>query len=47
MDDPLTNWGPLLMIRQVDYTTAGTAVMFSREWHVPGIFEISLLRRST
>jgi GntR family transcriptional regulator len=37
----------LLMIRQVDHTTAGTAVMFSREWHVPGIFEISLLRRST
>ncbi len=37
----------LLMIRQVDHTTAGTAVMFSKEWHVPGIFEISLLRRST
>jgi GntR family transcriptional regulator len=37
---------PLLRIFQVDYTTAGEAVMFSREWHVPGVFELSLLRRS-
>ena len=38
---------PLLHISQVDYTTAGEAVMFSREWHVPGVFELSLLRRAT
>jgi len=37
---------PLLYISQVDYTTAGDAVMFSREWHVPGVFELSLLRRA-
>lgn len=37
---------PLLRISQVDYTTAGDAVMFSREWHVPGVFELSLLRRA-
>ncbi|CAN5875962.1 GntR family transcriptional regulator [soil metagenome] len=38
---------PLLMIRQVDHTAAGEAVMYSREWHVPGVFELSLLRRAT
>lgn len=38
---------PLLMIRQVDYTTSGVAIMFSQEWHVPGVFELSLLRRAT
>lgn len=38
---------PLMRIFQVDRTTAGEAVMFSREWHVPGVFELSLLRRAT
>jgi GntR family transcriptional regulator len=38
---------PLLHIAQIDYSTAGEAVMFSLEWHVPGIFELSLLRRAT
>ncbi|GBE22965.1 HTH-type transcriptional repressor YvoA [bacterium BMS3Bbin01] len=38
---------PLLRIVQVDYTTVGDAIMFSREWHVPGVFELSLLRRAT
>jgi DNA-binding GntR family transcriptional regulator len=50
---PMAEWlkvdhgSPLLHIRQVDYSTAGDAMMFSREWHVPGIFELSLLRRAT
>lgn len=38
---------PLMRIYQVDRTTSGEAIMFSREWHVPGIFELSLLRRAT
>ncbi len=38
---------PLLHIAQVDYTSAGDPVMYSREWHVPGIFELTLLRRPT
>ncbi|MBW3618820.1 MAG: GntR family transcriptional regulator [Actinobacteria bacterium] len=36
---------PLLHISQVDWVAGGHAVMFSREWHVPGVFELSLLRR--
>lgn len=27
---------PLLQITQVDYSTVGDVVMFSKEWHVPG-----------
>lgn len=38
---------PLMQIVQLDITTAGEVIMFSREWHVPGIFELSLLRRAT
>ena len=38
---------PLLHLTQVDYTTAGEPVMLSRQWHVPGVFEVSLLRRAT
>lgn len=38
---------PLLQIVQTDYTTEGDVVMFSTEWHVPGVFELTLLRRST
>lgn len=38
---------PLLQITQVDYTTDGDVVMFSHEWHVPGIFELTLLRRTS
>lgn len=37
---------PLLFISQVDYATTGEAVMYSREWHVPGIFELAVYRRS-
>jgi len=36
----------LLHIRQTDLTAAGMPVMFSLEWHVPGIFELTLLRRA-
>jgi len=36
---------PLLQITQVDYSTVGDVVMFSREWHVPGVFELTLVRR--
>lgn len=37
---------PLLHIGQTDSTAAGVAVMRSLEWHVPGIFELTLLRRA-
>jgi DNA-binding GntR family transcriptional regulator len=36
---------PLLHITQLDWTGGGQPAMFSLEWHVPGIFELSLLRR--
>ena len=36
---------PLLQIIQVDYSTVGDALMFSREWHVPGVLELTLVRR--
>lgn len=36
---------PLLQITQVDYTTVGDVVMYSKEWHVPGVFELTLVRR--
>jgi DNA-binding GntR family transcriptional regulator len=36
---------PLLQITQVDYSTVGDVVMFSKEWHVPGVFELTLVRR--
>jgi len=38
---------PLLRIVQVDHATLGEAIAYSREWHVPGAFELSLLRRAT
>lgn len=37
----------LLHMCQTDYTTEGEAMMYSLEWHVPGIFELSLVRRGT
>jgi len=36
---------PLQRIDQVDYDTDGTRVMYSSEWHVPGIFELQVNRR--
>jgi DNA-binding GntR family transcriptional regulator len=36
---------PLLQITQVDYSTVGDVVMSSKEWHVPGVFELTLVRR--
>lgn len=36
---------PLLHIAQVDSTTSGLRVIHSLEWHVPGVFELTLLRR--
>lgn len=38
---------PLLHMCQTDYTVDGEAMMYSREWHVPGVFELSLVRRGT
>jgi GntR family transcriptional regulator len=36
----------LQQIEEIDYTEAGHPVMFSSEWHVPGIFELRVNRRS-
>lgn len=38
---------PLLRILQVDYTSSGQAIMFSQEWHVPDVLELTLRRRAT
>lgn len=38
---------PLLQIRQLDWTETGQPAMFSLEWHVPGVFELTLLRRAS
>jgi GntR family transcriptional regulator len=35
----------LQYIEQVDFTVNGTPAMLSSEWHVPGIFELSVHRR--
>jgi DNA-binding GntR family transcriptional regulator len=38
--------GTLLQhLRQVDYDTSDRPVMFSLEWHVPSVFEVSVYRR--
>lgn len=37
---------PLLRITQVDFNSEGIPVIFSQEWHVPDIFEMTLIRRS-
>jgi GntR family transcriptional regulator len=37
---------PLLQIRQLDWTETGKPAMFSLEWHVPGMFELTILRRA-
>jgi GntR family transcriptional regulator len=36
----------LQQIEELDYTEAGTPVMCSSEWHVPGVFELRVNRRS-
>lgn len=41
----VTPRSPLLHIAQVDWLTDGRAAMYSREWHVPGVFQLTLLRR--
>ncbi len=38
---------PLLSIRQIDYSEAGRAVMFSQEWHAPSVIELSIRRRAS
>lgn len=38
---------PLLSIEQVDFSQLGEAVMFSREWHRSGTFQLAILRRAT
>lgn len=35
----------LQYLEQVDYTEQGAAAILSSEWHVPGIFELSINRR--
>jgi GntR family transcriptional regulator len=35
---------PLQYVEQVDFAANGTAAMLSSEWHVPGIFELSVHR---
>jgi DNA-binding GntR family transcriptional regulator len=37
---------PLQEIEQVDFDELGRPVMFSSEWHVPDIFELSVNRMS-
>lgn len=37
---------PLLHLDQVDVTNRGQPVMRSLEWHVPGVFELALVRRA-
>ena len=37
---------PLQHIEELDHTEQGRPVMFSSEWHVPGIFELRVNRRS-
>jgi DNA-binding GntR family transcriptional regulator len=37
---------PLQQIEQVDFDELGRPVMFSSEWHVPDIFELSVNRMS-
>lgn len=36
---------PLQYIEQVDFAAGDAAAMLSSEWHVPGIFELSVCRR--
>ncbi len=36
---------PLQHVEQVDFAANGVAAMLSSEWHVPGIFELSVHRR--
>jgi GntR family transcriptional regulator len=36
---------PLQYVEQVDFAASGAATMLSSEWHVPGIFELSVYRR--
>jgi GntR family transcriptional regulator len=36
----------LQQIIEVDYTKSGQAIVFSTEWHVPGIFELRVHRRA-
>jgi hypothetical protein len=33
-------------IEEIDYSQSGTRVMLSSEWHVPGVFELRVNRRS-
>ncbi|MGA7834661.1 MAG: GntR family transcriptional regulator [Acidimicrobiales bacterium] len=37
--------GPLQKITEVDYTRSGVPVLYSLEWHVPGVFELLVNRR--
>jgi GntR family transcriptional regulator len=37
---------PLQQIIEVDYTKGGQAIVFSSEWHVPGVFELRVHRRA-
>jgi len=36
---------PLLHIEQVDFTPLGSPAMYSSEWHVPGVFDLTVNRR--
>ena len=36
----------LQQINEVDYTKSGQPIVFSSEWHVPGIFELRVHRRA-
>ena len=36
----------LQQITEVDYTKSGQALVFSTEWHVPGLFELRVHRRA-
>jgi DNA-binding GntR family transcriptional regulator len=36
----------LQQIIEVDYTKSGQAIVYSTEWHVPGVFELRVHRRA-
>jgi DNA-binding GntR family transcriptional regulator len=36
----------LQQIVEVDYTKGGQPIVFSTEWHVPGVFELRVHRRA-
>lgn len=38
--------GALQLITEVDYTKGGQPIVYSTEWHVPGVFELRVNRRA-